>query len=283
MISVIIPAHNEAAVIARTLDTLTRGAAPHEMEVVVACNGCHDATAQIARSFGEPVRVIEVAEASKIAALNAGDAAARGFPRFYVDADVLLTFESVRAVARVLQEGAVMAAAPRMRVDLEGASWPVRAFYRVWLRQPYHVQGHVGSGVYAVSRQGRKRFGRFPAVIADDEFFRLQFAPHERRVVEEAEFQIVAPRRLWGLIRVKTRSRLGLYQLRTMYPHLRERRRKRGGRAWRAWEVDAGTWPDAAAYVLVNLITRVRARLQMRRLARYRWERDESSRVAASA
>jgi hypothetical protein len=37
---VVIPAHNEAAVIRRSLDALLAGFAPNELHVVVACNGC---------------------------------------------------------------------------------------------------------------------------------------------------------------------------------------------------------------------------------------------------
>ena len=67
---------------------------------MVACNGCTDRTADIARDRG--ARVVEVAGPSKIAALDAGDAAAVGFPRFYVDADVVLTGRAVLDVAAAL-------------------------------------------------------------------------------------------------------------------------------------------------------------------------------------
>src|SRR4051812_46956466 len=99
MISIVIPAHNEAAVIGRCLSGLTQGAAPGELEIIVVCNGCTDGTAHIARSFGQDVRVVETQIASKAAALNLGDEVASGFPRFYVDADVRLPLDSVRAVA----------------------------------------------------------------------------------------------------------------------------------------------------------------------------------------
>ena len=82
-----IPAHNEAAVIARRLTPLAPLAAAGKLEVIVACNGCTDDTAAIARGF-EGVTVLEMAQPSKTAALNAGDAAATHWPRFYLDADV---------------------------------------------------------------------------------------------------------------------------------------------------------------------------------------------------
>jgi len=73
MISIVIPARNEAPVIARNLRALTTGAAVDEIDVVVVCNACTDDTAGVARSFGPPVRVIETEVGGKAHALNLGD------------------------------------------------------------------------------------------------------------------------------------------------------------------------------------------------------------------
>src|ERR1700722_5972108 len=100
--SVVVPAHNESQVIGRCLAALARGEPSDALEVVVVCNGCTDDTPARARSAGPHVRVIELSEASKIAALNAGDEACTTFPRFYVDADVELTPASIRAVTAAL-------------------------------------------------------------------------------------------------------------------------------------------------------------------------------------
>ncbi|MGA8273701.1 MAG: glycosyltransferase, partial [Candidatus Sulfotelmatobacter sp.] len=86
MVSIIIPAHNEGAVIARTLKAMTDGAQPAELDIIVVCNGCSDDTAAVARRFSPAVRVLETAIAGKTNALNLGDEAARSFPRVYVDA-----------------------------------------------------------------------------------------------------------------------------------------------------------------------------------------------------
>ena len=59
MISVIIPAHNEAALLGDTLNHLLKDTAPGTLEIVVACNGCTDNTAKIARAFEPSVRVVE--------------------------------------------------------------------------------------------------------------------------------------------------------------------------------------------------------------------------------
>ena len=194
MISIIVPAHNEANVIARCLRSMTTGALPGELEILVVCNGCTDDTAKIAEAFGPPVRVLQCPVASKHAALNLGHTTATGYPRFFVDADIELPIDSIRKVADVLRSGRIHGAAPRIRVDLRQASWPVRAYYDIWLRTPYVAEGMLGSGVYAISEEGSRRFDRFPDIISDDGFVRLLFAPEERLSVDGSHFVMTPPR-----------------------------------------------------------------------------------------
>src|SRR5687767_14075885 len=165
MPSVVIPACNEETVIGRCLMALLDGAAADELEVVVVCNGCSDGTAELARRFGRGVRVLETPVGSKIQSLNMGDAAATRFPRFFIDADVLFPLAALRQVANRLENG-VLAAAPRAQFDLTGCSWAVRAFYEINDRLPSSQEGIGGSGVYALSREGRARIGCFPDLIA---------------------------------------------------------------------------------------------------------------------
>ena len=105
MPSVIIPAHNEAQVLERCLHALLDGARAGELEVIVICNGCTDDSAAVVRRFGAGVKLIETPIASKIHALNLGDAAATTFPRFFIDGDVVLPLDALRRLARELEEG----------------------------------------------------------------------------------------------------------------------------------------------------------------------------------
>ena len=278
MISVVIPARNEAAVLPRTLAALTEGAAPGELEVIVVCNGCTDRTLEIATGWGEPVRAIEAPVASKSAALRAGDAAARAFPRFYVDADVTFALPSVRAVARALAVDAPRIASPRMRVDCSHSVWLVRAYYEIWTRLPYHRDGLIGSGVYAVSEMGRRRFDSFPEVISDDGWIRLQFAPEERVSVADAEFAIVAPRTLRALLRVKLRSQKGAIQLSRRFPDLRRNERRDYGGALGAILRQPALWSAAAVYAGVLFVTKLQGYWMNWAGDLSTWERDETSR-----
>jgi glycosyltransferase involved in cell wall biosynthesis len=208
MISVIIPAHNESAVIGRCLSALLAGARDGEIEIVVAVNGCTDDTEVIASSFGPPVRVVRVPVPSKTAALNAAEQSASGFPRFYVDADVQVGLDALRMIAGVLT-GPVLAASPGLKMDTRGCSLLVRSYYRFWSRLPSVRDDLVGRGVYAVSAAGRKRFDEFPDVLNDDHFFRELFEPSERIVVHGCSSTVWAPRTMDALVARKLRVRIG--------------------------------------------------------------------------
>ena len=59
MASVVIAAHNEEAVIGRTLDALLASAAGHSLEVVVSANGCTDQTVAVASRRGHELDVAQ--------------------------------------------------------------------------------------------------------------------------------------------------------------------------------------------------------------------------------
>lgn len=278
MISVIVPAYNEEGVIGRCLRTMTERAPPGELEIIVACNGCTDRTASIAKSFGDPVQVLETPAPSKIEALNIGDTVASCFPRFYVDADVEIPLDSIRRVAEVLREGSFLAAAPKLRVALEGRSWSVRAFYEIWTRLPYFAEEMVGSGVYAISEEARSRFKCFPDIISDDGYIRLLFAPHERTTVESCSFTISPPGSVAALIRIKTRAHRGNYELKSKFPELLSNERKDYRPALDALVRDPNAWPKLVVYAYVMGAAKLNAYWKYRRASPREWERDDESR-----
>ena len=279
MVSIVIPAHNEESTIGRCLNRLLGEGSSAGLQVVVACNGCSDRTADVARQFGSRVTVVETNVASKVYAMNLGDEVAQGFPRFYMDADVVLSPQDIQRIAKSLEGGSALAASPGMEMDLSKSSWAVRAYYRVWRALPYTRQGMMGVGVYALSQAGRGRFERFPDIIADDGFVRVLFKPHERTAVTDAKSIVTAPATLTNLIKIKTRSRLGGYQLANRFPELLANDDKNYGAAM--WDVLSrpALWPSVPAYLYVNLMAKRRAKQQLKKLDKYVWERDESSRT----
>lgn len=271
--AVIIPAHNEAAVIARTLRSLAPLTAVDGIEVIVACNGCTDGTAEIAREFAG-VQVIETAQASKTAALNLGDEAATAWPRLYLDADIDADPHSVLAVFTALAEPGVLAARPRYVYDATDARIPVGSYYRARSRIPAPPNRMWGAGGYATNEVGHSRFGRFADVTADDSWFDEQFAAEEKRVVATAPTRVRTPRNAADLVAVLARRRRGVLELGgTHETASRGRALLRSVRGPRS-AIDAG-W-----YIVLTLLARRRARWAFRH-GQVSWERDTSSRTSS--
>jgi glycosyltransferase involved in cell wall biosynthesis len=279
--SIIIPAHNEEAVIGRCLENLLQTAEPGEFEIVVVCNGCTDKTAEQARAFGTAVRVIETPIPSKTAALNLGDHTACYFPRIYLDADIRVSTDALRKTAAVLTYGKYLAAAPQVHWDLSRSNFLVRGYYAIWQLQPYFDAGRLGAGFYAVSRDGHARLGSFPHITADDEYVRRQFTEEERVAVAGCQFTVTPPRNLRSLIKIKTRSRRGNMELVQRFPELarppRESRGKFLGRVLRR----PALWGAFPLFVLVAAITSMRARKSLASRQPAPWERDLTSRENA--
>ena len=263
---------------ARSIESLTRDADAASYQVILVANGCSDGTAEVARRAWDRIKVIETDIPSKSNALNLGDATATGFPRFYMDADITLSPGAISIISSRMVETGALAAAPAMEMRFPRTTWPVRAYYRVWQQLPYVKEGMIGVGVYALSEEGRSRFDRFPSIIADDGYIRRLFKPHERLCVEECRSIVTAPSSLWGLIKIKTRSRLGGYELSAEFPELSQNEPKDHARAFWGLVQRPALWPALIVYLGVNLIARLRAISMHRRRAHGVWERDDSSR-----
>jgi glycosyltransferase involved in cell wall biosynthesis len=209
-VTVIVPAFNEQAGIDRVLSGLYRGGIDlSDIEVVVAANGCTDQTATVAREFG--VTVIEISEASKIAALNAAEAVAASGHRIYLDADAVVSPELIRSLTDSLSQTGVEAAVPRPQLDYTGSSWPVRAYYTVSERLPVFRNRLFGRGVIALSENARRRFERFPDLTADDMFLDAIVGADEK-VEIDAVVPVQVPRRTKDLVRRLARVRDGNVQ-----------------------------------------------------------------------
>jgi glycosyltransferase involved in cell wall biosynthesis len=208
-VGVVIPAFHGAATLARSIGSLAAQRHAGRLDVVVAVNdGRADTLAEAARLAGglratrASCRVIRTAR-GRSAAINAAEALLPRGPRFYLDQDAVLSPGALAAVAdRLAPGGGVHFAAPRV----EFAGCPSRlshAYYEVWRELPYVALSPVTVGVYAVSAEGRERWGRFPAVGSDDKWARLQFAPHERAVVNEVSYEVIVPTGARELVRAR--------------------------------------------------------------------------------
>jgi hypothetical protein len=268
------------------------------VQIIVAANGCTDDTAAIARRT-PGVEVVELAAPSKVAALNAGDARATGYPRLYVDADVVLSRGAVEQLCAELSRPGALVAVPKRRLVLTGRPLAVRAYYAIHSRLPVFHNGLFGRGVIALSETGRRRFATFPDVVADDLFLDSLFGPHERAVVPTVQIAVETPTRTRDLVRRLTRVRSGNTSLRAVAaddggsstgthaaPAAAPAMAVRGSDSW-SWlrhVVLPSPWlaPAGAVYVTLTLVAELRARRARRHSDTDVWHRDESSRASVA-
>jgi glycosyltransferase involved in cell wall biosynthesis len=278
VISVVIPAHNEERVVGRLLDGLLADADAEEFDIVVVSNGSGDGTVSVAAQRAG-VRVLEIEDASKHLALLAGDGAATGFPRLYVDADVELDTASARALGEALSTDGVLAVAPSRDLRLDSSAWAVRAYYQVWDRLPTVRDGLHGRGVLGVNEAGFARIADRPELIGDDLFLHSRFAPTERRVVPDSHSVVRGPRTVGDLIRRRTRAAQANTQLGTRTSGETVTTGSSGRELVRLARSEPTLWPSLAVFITVTLVARIRAWWLRRRGSAGVWLRDESSRT----
>ncbi|MBL4672817.1 MAG: glycosyltransferase [Arenicella sp.] len=210
---IIIPAYNEQAVIKNTLSRLGGGRSSG-FQIVVVCNGCDDQTESIVREHFPLVYCETLGQSSKARAIRQAEMLDIGFPRLYLDADIVITeitAEGLLALASAKSEPTLLA--PHSIANLDNCSWWVQRFYHSWYQSIFVKQHGFGAGCYLVNQAGRARFGDWPDLIADDGFIRTQFADQETHVVTSQSVHVAAPKSLWPLLKVKSRSKYGNLQL----------------------------------------------------------------------
>lgn len=229
-LTVIIPANNEEGYIGPCLDavlasTFADGSGGPLREIIVAANGCTDATVPLARrripaaeAAGWRLVVLDLPAPGKLGALNAADRAARGSARVYLDADILVSPALMAELRTALDRPSPSYASGRITIP-RARSWVTRAYARIWLRVPFMTDCVPGCGVFAVNAAGRARWGDFPAIIADDTFVRLSFAPGERIAVD-APFSFPMIEGFSRLVRVRRRQDAGVTEVAAKFPDL---------------------------------------------------------------
>ncbi|WP_054463337.1 glycosyltransferase family 2 protein [Phaeobacter sp. 11ANDIMAR09] len=275
--TILIPAHNEEAVIARTLWYLAKGLRLDDFRVVVIANGCSDATAARVRAVMPHAEVIETERRGKCHALNLGfKASCKSAPIVCLDADLDVTSESLAALLAPLNSGTALASCGKMEVITSESSAAVRAFYHGWRSNPYFSQGKFG-GLFALSPEGAARVFPLPEIIGDDEYIRRSFDQREVAFVPDCRFSARAPVGLPELIRVRRRSIRGAKQVTGLGKPSPERK-SIAIMLRRALVSRTDTLP-IAFYLLV--MSWVRLCLMFEGQATHlRWERDLSSRAA---
>jgi glycosyltransferase involved in cell wall biosynthesis len=276
--TILIPAYNEANVIARTLHDLTRNMNTDDFQIIVIANACVDDTAQLAQIAYPHALVIETAKGGKTNAMNLGFAKAQSSVIVCLDADLSVSAAHVDALIAPILAGQAQGCCGRMHLDLTRCSQAVRAFYRIWQMNPYFDKGKFG-GLWALGPDATARIFPLPKVIADDEYVSRNLGSSESVYVPSCTFNVRAPRTIASLIKIRRRIRRGTRQLESMELLTTTRT---GSASIRQIASQVSTrpalWPAFVLYVSISLYVRLLVSIEPPQAVDF-WERDTSSRL----
>ena len=190
-LTLVVPAHNEEALLPRLLDTVDRARARYSfgadaVEVIVADNASTDRTAEIAAARG--CRVAPVVTRAIAAARNGGAAQASSPILAFVDADMQIHPDTFNAIERALADKRIVGGATG--VTLERWSLGLAASYAMIM--PIVLLTGMDTGVVFCRRS---------------DFLEVGGYDERRRVAEDVAF-------LWALKRLGWSRRQRLTRLR---------------------------------------------------------------------
>jgi len=275
--TVIIPAYNERAVIGQLLSSIYDGAKNNNYQVVVACNGCSDNTYEYVKEQFPFINCINIVEGSKTNAINQAEKIATGYPRLYIDADVIITSQDInKLILKANSVNSPILCAPRASINTTKSHFIVKAYYRTWQKTKFYINHGFGSGIYVLNQPAREMFDIFPNIIADDGYVREFLNSNEIVVVEDAKSTVQAPVKLIDLIKIKSRSKLGNYQLSGIKINRVNNDNEKVNKTF----VNSVNIFNKSIYYLINFIAMVLAKRKIKNILTYQWDRDESSRGA---
>jgi rSAM/selenodomain-associated transferase 2/rSAM/selenodomain-associated transferase 1 len=195
-ISIIIPALNEAATIARTVSHLTGG---EHLKVIVVDGGSTDGTAELAASQG--VKVIH-SKPGKAVQMNAGAAAAVGDILVFLHADTLLPGGFGDQIVSALNQKGVAAGAFQLSIDSNAAGLRIIEHVANWrsrlLKLPY------GDQALFMKTSLFEQTGGFPDLPIMEDYILVRRLKRKGKIVILPAAVVTSPRRWLHLGILKT-------------------------------------------------------------------------------
>ncbi len=275
-ISVIVPAYNEINVIDHTLKPYA--SLTTEVQVIVVCNGCTDGTEDHVRSNYPWVELIVLDEGSKVKAINAGNKVAKYFPRVYQDADVILSINSILNIEKEFDCKQYLFASPSVSLKGDKVDRIVKQYYEFIYETPAYKAGMVNSGVYILSKEALEKIGEFPNIIADDGFVKGCLGVENLQRLYNSTSIVGMPTKTISLVKVKTRSQLGNFQLKKLLG-FSPSNGSNNFKSLLSIVYKSKKWIPFFCYVSIMLMCKLRASAQLRFNVGLQWERDECTRL----
>lgn len=201
VISVVIPTLNEQEVIAESIQALL--AEPTRCEIIVVDGGSRDRTADVARSFGPTVRLVEQdrgGPAGRGTAFNQAACLARGEVLLFLHADTRLPTNGIGLIEQALVDRRVAGGGflPAFRDTGAGLNQLALGLVeRCWRFRTRRFHWFAGDQAPFIRRETFFACGGYPAVrLAEDWAFAARLRSLGRVAVIERPVQISARRHL---------------------------------------------------------------------------------------
>jgi glycosyltransferase involved in cell wall biosynthesis len=232
MISFVIPAHNEEAVLGATLQALLKAARTlaKEFEIIVVDDASTDRTGEIAQLA--EARVLKVNLRQISAVRNAGASAARGEVLIFIDADTLVYEPTLRGALAALESGAVGGGA-RVKLEANAPRW-AKIFTALIVMLFFRMRWAAGCFVFA-RRDVFERIGGFDQqyFLAEELFISKALKRHGKFIIvpdavvtSARKFRTYTARDLLGALISLLRGGPGSWKSRDAAPWWYEARRE---------------------------------------------------------
>lgn len=228
-VSLVVAAHNEQDRIEARLQDLTAQLATAGLkgDVILVSDGSTDGTAEVARRFGAPVRLIELAtNVGKAEALNRGHAVAEGEILAFADVRQRWAPDALQHLVANFADPTIGAVSGDLVIEAEpGVTAGVGLYWRYEkairrLESRVHSMAGVSGSICAVRRRLFQPIP--PGTILDDVYWPSRVVMQGFRVVhdESALAYDRLPTRAHDEFRRKVRTLCGNYQLMARLPSL---------------------------------------------------------------
>ena len=227
-VSIVLPVHNGEQWLEAKLEAIRQLDYPADLlETILISSASRDRTLAIAQQHAGPrVRVLDVSQPGKAAALNAGLAIATGEIVFFTDVRQALGPDSLRALVANFSDGRIGAVSGELVIregdSLEEASVGLYWKYEKLIRSRQSIIDSVPGATGAIYAMRRDLTRPLPeGTLLDDVYLPLSAYFRGYRVVwEPAAKAFDYPTSLHAEFRRKVRTLAGVYQIIGSFPQL---------------------------------------------------------------
>jgi hypothetical protein len=185
-VTVVIPAHNEAGIIAEKLDNaLSVEYPPDKLEIIVASDGSEDGTNDVVRGYQADVRLLPLPRVGKNAALNEAASAARGEILVFTDADAKMTGHALHYLVAPFADPEVGGVAGERRHGAVSGPRSLAATGKRSFRELLSRSGSVTSAEGQIYAVRRALFQAAPPNVPDDFWISTRVIAARSRLVYE--------------------------------------------------------------------------------------------------